>query len=449
MSIADKITQLTAIRGDIRTALADKGVSASDHDYADFATDIGSISTGGDIIQQVANKQNYSDIYTTNGEKIRYVPQNTYYYASIPITSNDTAVETDFSQIQTARWVAKIKLNSLQNYNRFIISGNINFPYPCLLVDSANQLVTGWRKSASTWAWQSLSYTLNTNVWYYAVLYFSQSVGTIISLYDENGNLLEAALVNNSATFSVTSNASIVFGGLAGDSDSSFRYGEINYSETFIEIDGSIVWGKSNSTTRYLGIFDFTDPTKFTKVAYIESTGGAYAEVDFIRNGSTSISCEMEIEPILNATGAVFMGFGVDYANVGGSCALQQYNNKWALLEPGVSYHDFGSISAQKYNITLSLSGLTATLSGDISSSVTSSNFSTSAAFNSAKSRIANSTYGSLRATKYKFRREGTVENSLYACYHTETGIIGFFDETNNNFYQNMGTGTFTKGADV
>ena len=47
MSIADKITQLTTIRGDIRTALAGKGVSASDHDFADFATDISSISTGG------------------------------------------------------------------------------------------------------------------------------------------------------------------------------------------------------------------------------------------------------------------------------------------------------------------------------------------------------------------------------------------------------------------
>ena len=47
MSIADKITQLTTIRGDIRTALTGKGVSASDHDYADFATDISSIPSGG------------------------------------------------------------------------------------------------------------------------------------------------------------------------------------------------------------------------------------------------------------------------------------------------------------------------------------------------------------------------------------------------------------------
>ena len=47
MSIADQITELTTIRGDIRTALTGKGVSASDHNYADFASDISSISGGG------------------------------------------------------------------------------------------------------------------------------------------------------------------------------------------------------------------------------------------------------------------------------------------------------------------------------------------------------------------------------------------------------------------
>lgn len=45
MSIADKITQLTNIRAAIRSALANKGVSASDHDFADFAADIAAIPT--------------------------------------------------------------------------------------------------------------------------------------------------------------------------------------------------------------------------------------------------------------------------------------------------------------------------------------------------------------------------------------------------------------------
>lgn len=48
MSIAAKLAELTQIRADIRTALTGKGVSASEHDFADFESDITSIQTGGD-----------------------------------------------------------------------------------------------------------------------------------------------------------------------------------------------------------------------------------------------------------------------------------------------------------------------------------------------------------------------------------------------------------------
>jgi|GEM_PF-5346492 len=43
MSIADKIVSLTTARNNIRTALVDKGVDASNHGFQDFATDIGNI----------------------------------------------------------------------------------------------------------------------------------------------------------------------------------------------------------------------------------------------------------------------------------------------------------------------------------------------------------------------------------------------------------------------
>ena len=47
MSIADKITRLTTARDDIRTALEDKGIDASEHGFEDFADDISDISSGG------------------------------------------------------------------------------------------------------------------------------------------------------------------------------------------------------------------------------------------------------------------------------------------------------------------------------------------------------------------------------------------------------------------
>lgn len=191
---------------------------------------------------------------------------------------------------------------------------------------------------------------------------------------------------------------------------------------------------------------DFTNPADFTRANYIESRDGAFTDINFIRNGSTNISMEMEFEAISTNTGAEYGSFGINSSNAGGSCALTQYSGQWSLLEPGVSYHQFGSVALQNYNVTLSLSGNTATLSGDISSSVTSSNYSTSSTFNNTKTRIAWSAAAPLRVKKIKCYREGILECSVYACYHTATGIAGFFDEENNLFYMNMGSGSFTAG---
>lgn len=45
MSLADKITRLTAARDDIRIALNGQGINASEHGFEDFANDISSIET--------------------------------------------------------------------------------------------------------------------------------------------------------------------------------------------------------------------------------------------------------------------------------------------------------------------------------------------------------------------------------------------------------------------
>lgn len=45
MSVADKITRLTTARNNIRTALEDKGIDASEHGFEDFAGDVDSIET--------------------------------------------------------------------------------------------------------------------------------------------------------------------------------------------------------------------------------------------------------------------------------------------------------------------------------------------------------------------------------------------------------------------
>ena len=55
MSVADKITRLTTARDSIRTAINDKGGSASNHGFEDFATDITNLPSGGGGIPVTSN----------------------------------------------------------------------------------------------------------------------------------------------------------------------------------------------------------------------------------------------------------------------------------------------------------------------------------------------------------------------------------------------------------
>lgn len=46
-TLTENTAELSTCRGDIRTALEGKGVSANTHDFSDFASDIDAIPSGG------------------------------------------------------------------------------------------------------------------------------------------------------------------------------------------------------------------------------------------------------------------------------------------------------------------------------------------------------------------------------------------------------------------
>lgn len=112
MSIADKITQLTNIRANIRTALVNKGVAASTHNYADFAADIASIvlgdiingslilatcSTDIDEVKAVANDITYTGYLDTNTNTAYITIPYTFTSGIVTVTgyTNGVAVATD------------------------------------------------------------------------------------------------------------------------------------------------------------------------------------------------------------------------------------------------------------------------------------------------------------------------------------------------------------------
>lgn len=47
------------------------------------------------------------------------------------------------------------------------------------------------------------------------------------------------------------------------------------------------------------------------------------------------------------------------------------------------------------------------------------------------------------------FQIDGGITHNFVPCYRKSDGVIGLYNTGNNVFYTNVGTGTFTKGADV
>lgn len=103
MSVADKITRLTTARDNIRTALGNKGIDASESGFEDFAEDIGSI--------EVLNLQSRTISPSTTKQTI--IPEEGYnglsqvvINAISPTKSAQTYIPSTTNQtIASGRWL--------------------------------------------------------------------------------------------------------------------------------------------------------------------------------------------------------------------------------------------------------------------------------------------------------------------------------------------------------
>jgi hypothetical protein len=59
--------------------------------------------------------------------------------------------------------------------------------------------------------------------------------------------------------------------------------------------------------------------------------------------------------------------------------------------------------------------------------------------------------YGGLRRVYYfrYYDKDNTLICNLVPCYRTADGVIGMYDVVRKKFLTNVGSGSFTKGADI
>lgn len=222
--------------------------------------------------------------------------------------------------------------------------------------------------------------------------------------------------------------------------------GNNNYSVLGGILDDNELIYPSTKTPAGTVFVPSNNPADYTKVDWLESRNGAFIVVDVKRNGQ-DVSCEAEFEVINTGGNAFIFGFGDSASYQYGGCFVGHTTTQWSLLEPGISYNNFGTATLGSYTATLSLSGNTATVSGDMSYTKSSSNWSTTASYNDKPSILALSGSTPIRIKKAKYIKAGNLDSQVYACYHTDTGYLGMFDSVKNRFY--IGNGDFVKPSDT
>ena len=265
MSIATKLAELTQIRTDIRTALTGKGVSASDHDFADFSTDIASISTGGTKGKTLSY---YGDVNGVIETAIRTS-------ASSWLKTNETyaqgkTLNTDFtdyifnpaSATSSFRIIVRFRMQDNTTDHIVVSSGRkyggndqwygIKIAYTVEDGQGARLLAT-WMDANNTASYFGSYYAFTTN-WYYAVFYYNAvTKDTTFSIYNDDLTQIQTETRANK-TFASNTTYPVYIGGVSSSYYGNKYTGTIDVSNIVYEVDGTAQWGATNSDTATLGI---------------------------------------------------------------------------------------------------------------------------------------------------------------------------------------------------
>lgn len=442
MSIASDLTavatNLNSALDEINTKIEAKGGTASETVYG-VAAAVENLPSGGETTSPniiKAGTGNPSPIQLSDGSW--FLPSSDSYNWGKLRSSATTDISFNPSQSQI-RYVVKYKqTSSFTNWGRIISGIDSNDALPILGINPTTRKVYAQIKTPSS-QYPSVyaNYEPALNTWYYACLYFSAN-NLCCSMYDESGTLLAAGMV--SVTDIINQTSSMGLGGHRSSYDF-LKNSEIDLSETFVELNGTIIWGKANSKTQNMGIFDFTDFSEFTQVEYIEATGTQYIDTKFIPSGNMEFECK--IKDVNSLTEGCF--FGCENRDYSSKFSFLTYNNNIIL-----NYGSSGSgavpcATDTEYvcsyrNSVLNINGNTQNKTGTLSLNFSMYIFACGGDF---------PRKSSCKLEYLKLWKDGNLIFDFVPCYHTATGVIGMFDLVNNKFYMNAGTGTFLKGADV
>lgn len=236
--------------------------------------------------------------------------------------------------------------------------------------------------------------------------------------------------------------------------------GQDNINKAIISVFQHATFADAEGATAYNALYAlvYGSVNPYQKVAFVETDGSSRIDTGVLFDGTKNIVVTME------------MSFNGTLAN------NDSILNGWAAGgSMGVSGSQSGKWNEGSYPVEADL-GYVDEMTTCVMTINAGTNTNTDYSFTNThgsreKSRghtnVANRTYlpfplfalskqdsfdflkSGLRIKSVEIKVGGTVVRSMYACYRKADNVIGFYDETNDVFYTNAGTGSFTKGGDI
>ncbi|MBO7712411.1 MAG: hypothetical protein J6S85_02510 [Methanobrevibacter sp.] len=249
MSIATKLAELTQIRTDIRTALAGKGISASDHDFADFSQDIDSIPSGNN--EQIINYSSYTaysfvnenDTYKINGKFIQLYRSGTQIYLN-------TSGMASFRAIMRFRLTSNIATNY---WGTMFGNSNVNLPITYIRRSGSNNEIICSCKDSGNTATTNILTIPSINTWYYLAFSFDTTLDKLNSyLYDDTGTLVTTETKSFSSVAS--GNSELRISTYNNNNDTTLNNIDIDIEKVAFERNGSLIWGNITTLMQNMGV---------------------------------------------------------------------------------------------------------------------------------------------------------------------------------------------------
>lgn len=183
-------------------------------------------------------------------------------------------------------------------------------------------------------------------------------------------------------------------------------------------------------------------PSGYKRLEYIQSDGNQWIDSDIVP-GSSDFSVKSKICTTA-ATSAENWFVTIGHSKTSGSATFAQFgtwSSKFVIHLTGIVVDGSTAAISDDVTIDFSMSGNTASLSGDASYSVTNANFG-SGSFRNQSITICD---GLWRTYWSQIKISGSIVRDYIPCKKPD-GTVGLWDDVNSVFYGNAGTGAFTAG---